>query len=364
MNSPIELRNYIEQLTAEHKKIKQFYYADYDDIIGSERANIEYPLLWMESPDVRPRNADHFNVEYSFSFLVLMAAPVDEKQMQLDNSIETFDIAMSILSRIQYDEEESNTLEFEIDDVDMHEVGAAAVGNNNETGWRVSMKLSTYVEHCYDPTDYEEVFDFEGVMTVGSLLGEGGITAYGFKNFGGEEFGSLDDFYTFYEYEGLYYVDGTLYVWGVDVDILSIDGIEYTDGTYNENGYTEFTIASNPFTGATAEIKIQGTATETWDYEGVMTVGVSGLNNGYFHISSFAYGSLTNFHGNFLYWNNGTMYGHKNYQYVKIDNLIINQFSWQIPAQTDILRQRAWRQNVSVNPFPAEGETCAIKIKL
>jgi hypothetical protein len=208
-------------------------------------------------------------------------------------------------------------------------------------------------------------------MTVGSLLGEGGITAYGFKNFGGEEFGSLADFYTYYEYEGIYYVDGTLFVWGVDVTILSIDGTEYTDGEYNENGYTEFEIASNPFDGATAEIKIQGTATETWDYEGVMTVGEQEIEPGIDFYGYFKgeYGGVNvdignlipvfyAFDGNF---NNGVYYSTEETtlnasiicEYLKINTVIYQNTSSEFFGKA-----------LDENPFPEAGETCTIKIKL
>jgi SPP1 family predicted phage head-tail adaptor len=216
-------------------------------------------------------------------------------------------------------------------------------------------------------TDWKEVFDFEGTMTVGSLSGEGGIVVYGFMNIGGDKFGNIDGFYTYGEYEGIYWSEGTLLVWGVDVSILSIDGTEYTDGTYNENGYTEFEIAENPFTGTTAEIKIQGTIVEIWDYTGVLTVGSPdndrfGFDSGNYDI----FGSITPeylwaYNGfKYIVYIQGVISCTGEIGKIKIDN--------EVFIATDILDGLTSfteeKGNPIINPFPAVGETCTIKIKI
>lgn len=208
-------------------------------------------------------------------------------------------------------------------------------------------------------------WDFSGSMTVGEFEAEGEIMEYGFRKGWGDDYGTFADFYTCYEYEGCYWIDGILYVWGVNASIIQIGSVVLNEGTYNEAGYTSFEVETNPFPaeGETVTIKVKGTATETWDYEGVLTVAADSGSYGYFHKSGSEYGNLPGFHGNFLYWNSNKLYFHKSYTYVKIGNLIINNIFTVLPTNSDILRQSSWRPNIS-NPFPSVGETCTIKIKL
>ncbi|MBK8884536.1 MAG: hypothetical protein IPN67_19920 [Bacteroidales bacterium] len=56
MNSPGEIRAYFELIAEENNAIRQFYYGDYDDILGAERVRMEYPLLWLEDMEVRPNS--------------------------------------------------------------------------------------------------------------------------------------------------------------------------------------------------------------------------------------------------------------------------------------------------------------------
>lgn len=148
---------------------------------------------------------------------------------------------------------------------------------------------ASYSEDAFD-------WDFEGTLTIGTLAGEGGDTEYGYRAGWGDDYGSIANFYTYYEYAGIYWVDSTntLYVWGVDVDVIQIDGDNYVNGTYNALGYTTFPFATNPLTGATIAIKIKGTNMETWDYEGVMTAEVyDSIISGFFQIAGgVQYGSI------------------------------------------------------------------------
>lgn len=131
------------------------------------------------------------------------------------------------------------------------------------------IRVKDFAAYSLDAFDW----DFEGTLTVGEFEGEGEVMEYGYRSGWGDDYGSISDFYTYYEYAGIYFIEDTLYIWGVDVAVLQIDGENYINGTYNSSGYTTFPFTTNPLDGATAAIKIKGTNMETWDYEGVMTSG-------------------------------------------------------------------------------------------
>lgn len=161
MQSPLEIKNYFEVLALRHKQIKKFHYGDFDDIVGTERANSDYPLLWLESAVIQPRDEDSFNHVFDFAFLVLMAAPTDDKERNLYNQEATFKIAQSILHKMMQDAED-NIIEMEINDCEYQPV-IRAVGNNNETGWRIPVRLYGYTDTCVNESDWNNLFP-DGAM--------------------------------------------------------------------------------------------------------------------------------------------------------------------------------------------------------
>ena len=215
-------------------------------------------------------------------------------------------------------------------------------------------------------------WDFSGSMTVGEFQGEGDTMEYGFRKGWGDDYGTLADFYTFYDKEGCYWIDGVLYVWGVNASIIQIGGVVFNDGTYNEAGYTSFEVESNPFpaTGETATIKVKGTATETWDYEGTLTVAewlVYGelVKRGYNTVyeNPAAYGSMNPV---YKYYYNG--YGFIEYN-IGSSQLIISGECQKIKIGntvyvTDWVLAGLTSCDDITDPFPKIDETITIKIKL
>lgn len=212
-------------------------------------------------------------------------------------------------------------------------------------------------------------WDFEGTMTVGTLAGEGGLTEHGYRAGWGDDYGTLASFYTQYQYAGLYWNDDTLklYVWGVNADVVQIGTTVFTEGTFNSEGYTTFEASTNPFTWATAAIKVKGSATETWDYEGVMTVGEDdnsiffGYDTGDAVLGGIGLLPDYKYRYNtyrFIYWNSGSLKIKISIecQYLKIANQVYNLEFAHDSGISSI--------DEETNPFPEVDETCTIKVKL
>ncbi|MBK9391964.1 MAG: hypothetical protein IPN68_17900 [Bacteroidetes bacterium] len=151
MNSPGEIRAYFELIAEENNAIRQFYYGDYDDILGAERVRMEYPLLWLEDMEVRPNSEDSTNLIYDFSFVVLQNSPPEQKERVLYNHESTFRIAMQILSRLKKDIHEE-LIDMSLDDVTMDPVNT--IGNDNDQGWRVTLRISAYTTLCYNADEW------------------------------------------------------------------------------------------------------------------------------------------------------------------------------------------------------------------
>jgi len=214
---------------------------------------------------------------------------------------------------------------------------------------------------AYDQDAYD--WDFEGTLTIGEFEGEGEVMEYGYRAGWGDDYGTLADFYTYYEYAGIYWTDGVLYVWGVNASVVQIGSVVLNEGTYNSSGYTTFECETNPFTGATAAIKVKGDATETWDYEGVLTVGGDGiLNKGlYYDSSGNKNGNITGFISDLFHYIPGTkVFTIREGSIVKIDNNVIQGFIHYVLSLSSHYKKII----LDSDPFPEVGETCTIKIKL
>jgi len=211
-------------------------------------------------------------------------------------------------------------------------------------------------------------WDFEGTMTVGEFEAEGDVMEYGYRAGWGDDYGTLSDFFTQYEYAGIYWIDGVLYAWGVNATVIKIGSTTLNNGTYNEAGYTSFVIAENPFpeSGEEVEIKVKGDVTEIWDYEGVMTVGFQAPTiYGYGDGSPYFVPKVGNITPELKYSVGRNYYVvFQNGSIIKVSEecnyLYINGVCY-IP--TNFSNGESYLIN-GTNPFPAVGETCTIKIKL
>jgi hypothetical protein len=219
--------------------------------------------------------------------------------------------------------------------------------------------------------EYAEIWDHEGTLILGMFKGEGEAWEYGYRAGFGDDYGSIADFYTFYDKAGLYWVDDTLYLWGVNCSKIKIGNTTLENGIYNSQGFTSWE-CSNPFItylneGDEISIKIKGTVTETWDYEGVITVGEDGDSNykGYSYNHEFLlnFGSInpnynyTYFDSKFIYIEIGAdIQVSGEISIMKIDDEIYNNFNHIGGVSTE--------NKEGIDPFPPVGETCTIKIKL
>jgi hypothetical protein len=158
-------------------------------------------------------------------------------------------------------------------------------------------------------------------------------------------------------------------VWGVNAEVIKIGSTVYTGGTFNEEGYTSFRIATNPFTGATAAIKVKGSVTEVWDYIGTLSVGsrsVYGevIDEGYDTGNEGQYGSITPAYNytygkeSFIKYNLGSEHLQISGEItcLKIDNIVYKNISRET-GMSFIL-------GLTSSPLPAFEETCTIKISV
>lgn len=155
INTPGELRTYMEIIAAEHKQINDFYYGNYDEIMGADRSRMSFPLLWLEDMEVTPEGEDSFQLIFDFSFVILSNSPKDDKSRQLNNHELTFRIAMAILSRLKKDSED-DVIGFLLDNINIEPI--YTFGNDNDQGWRATIKLVSDSLLCESADEWNDYF--------------------------------------------------------------------------------------------------------------------------------------------------------------------------------------------------------------
>lgn len=163
MNNSDEVREYFERISTEHRLIKQFYFGDYDEILGAERSSIEYPCLWYESPEIGFSGGDNDNIKESLSgsFVVLINSKKDDKERVRYNKAKTELIAKQIVRRMICDQTKEE-YSFNIQRVNMYPIDNA--NNDNDQGWRVEFSISPDV----DDFNFDEAF--ETIFPSNSLI--------------------------------------------------------------------------------------------------------------------------------------------------------------------------------------------------
>jgi len=126
--------DYFRQLGAAHRQIKSVIVGDYQDIIQKERADIQYPALWIESPDSQfVGDNDHFEEMKSGSFVILQNGDPKDEEKRLYNLEQTYRIAREVALRMLKDFE---YMRFEIKNRRLTMI--ASIYNDHDQGWRFS----------------------------------------------------------------------------------------------------------------------------------------------------------------------------------------------------------------------------------
>lgn len=145
INSAI-IREYFSRLATEHKWIKSFFYGDFDEILNAERSQIDYPFLWLESPDVnftRSQGSDSIKVIHDVAFNILFnvsPSRVGERQARIDQAEQ---IAGHILWKMDCDQDEEN-IRFFYSSANMFPI-VAGQGSDNEVGFRVECEIQPLI---------------------------------------------------------------------------------------------------------------------------------------------------------------------------------------------------------------------------
>lgn len=141
--------HYFRQLAAAHTDIKAFFVGNSDRILSAERSTIEYPVLWLEDPDVTVSDNGGLFVRYESSFVILCNAKLDDWQQQDYNLDKTYQIALEIIRKLKYDAEEGDCL-FDLLLGSIRIQRIHTLTHDNDWGWRVDFAIQETEAACID----------------------------------------------------------------------------------------------------------------------------------------------------------------------------------------------------------------------
>lgn len=144
-----EIKAYFQEIASLHPSLKSFVHGDVRRFTAATRSELEYPCLWLETPNQKFEDNDTFTgVINSAAFIVLKNAETGDADAQDLIWSETNEIVWDIISKIRQDSggrsQFINSKFFSIDPLDTLFVA-------NDYGWRVEFTIKKKKALCYNP---------------------------------------------------------------------------------------------------------------------------------------------------------------------------------------------------------------------
>lgn len=145
VGSLAELEAYFENLSETHPDIKDFLVGDSDKILSMDRSRLNYPCLWLETPEVDWTFGNQRQRNYKVAFLILWNTPTDDWEKERLVKSKTLDITDQILRWIQEDKENDIVL---FDVLNSKSMPVFGFGHDNDLGWRTEISLMSPIGWC------------------------------------------------------------------------------------------------------------------------------------------------------------------------------------------------------------------------
>jgi hypothetical protein len=154
MNGFLDYKNYFKDtLIPTIPEVKDFVMGGSERILNRENSIINYPVVWLEIPDISWINDGGLKRRYSGAFVVLMSAPQDDWTREDADLDTTLTITNKILARMQYDAQDEGLFEFDIEGATTNHKGKWS--GDNDWGWRTEFELIGDACECIDGDCFE-----------------------------------------------------------------------------------------------------------------------------------------------------------------------------------------------------------------
>jgi hypothetical protein len=132
-----------EQIQTEHPSLTngKFLAGNYADLVAESRNNIKYPVLLLETPNIRffDNHADYRIKYFVTSFVVLKNHKTKDKKDRLIMLDELATIAQQIIERLDYEAKRVRNFHFSLSGTNLEEVPPTT--QDNDIGWRYRFEI-------------------------------------------------------------------------------------------------------------------------------------------------------------------------------------------------------------------------------
>lgn len=155
--------SYFRKLAWQHKALRaSFYVGDSWVLIGAQRSDVVYPVMWLERPIIRPvfaPDGDSLRMRIEGAFSIVANAATDDYDKQEAMLAQCQVIASQIINRAKQDSD-NNEFDLYVDTIRMDSL--AVLMTDDLHGWRVEYSLQTNGwDDCVDATAWQ-LTDGEG----------------------------------------------------------------------------------------------------------------------------------------------------------------------------------------------------------
>lgn len=154
-----DIKNYFETIAAAHRDIMDFREGDADEILEAERSKINYPCLWMETPDVSPEgDTDSYEFRWNGAYTILINSKTGNKDRVDYNLERAFLIASQILVRLRNDMMSGIFYRCSMSGASMERI--FTINNDNDQGFRCQYSiLAPPPRKCLDTSVWNESYE-------------------------------------------------------------------------------------------------------------------------------------------------------------------------------------------------------------
>jgi hypothetical protein len=157
VNSYSTYKSFFQTLAANNIALQDFVLGDSQRIIGDSRSEISYPVLWLESPDMKvmDNKASNFLGEFTGAFSILDNIPPDDYTAQDAAMESTYQIALQAISYMLKNRRgriDSPEFTLDLNSITLNPIASLLV--DNCYGWRVEFRFTENIGICYDASKW------------------------------------------------------------------------------------------------------------------------------------------------------------------------------------------------------------------
>lgn len=146
--------SYHKNLSTQHVLVQDFVYGGSARILSRQNSIIEYPMTWLEVPDIVPMSGNEdLQLKFTTGLMILQNARQDfedeDAAMQL-----TYEIAMSYIQRLMEDNEAGN---INFDPRSMVMQAKPPFSGDNDFGWHLEYDLIVPGNDCIVAADWADL---------------------------------------------------------------------------------------------------------------------------------------------------------------------------------------------------------------